>query len=560
MNSVSVRSKLAASFATLFLLILGLGWFSVDRLEVVNALSTEMDENWLPSTRLTGALNTATSDFRIAEGIHILSLDEAGMSKAESEMAAIIKSMEAMDRDYEKLISLDEERRLYQDYKRQWAEYMGLNKQVVAHSRKGENEQATTLFKTASSKAFNEASAALSRLVDLNVAGGTEASRRGDVIYDSARGLLISAVAFAGLFSAAAAVYMMTNVSAAVGRMTEAMSKLAGGDKETLVPATDRRDELGAMAKAVQVFKDNMIEGDRLRAEQEEIKAKAERERRAAMLKLADDFEASVKGIVETVASAATEMQGAASSMSETAEEASRQAMAVASSAEQTSANVQTVATATEELSASIQEIGRQVTASTGIAGQAVGETERTTQTIRSLVAAVERIGEVVGMIQNIAAQTNLLALNATIEAARAGEAGKGFAVVASEVKALANQTAKATEDIQTKVQEIQQATGGAQVAVQGIGETIGRMSEIAGTIAAAVEQQGAATRDISSNVQQAARGTQEVTGNISGVNQAAAETGSAATQVLGAASGLSREAETLRREVQTFIATIRAA
>jgi methyl-accepting chemotaxis protein len=338
------------------------------------------------------------------------------------------------------------------------------------------------------------------------------------------------------------------------------MGVLAAGDLTAEVEGSGRGDEVGAMARAVQVFKDNGLEMRRLQAEQEELEAKAERERRAAMLALADGFEASVKGVVEAVASAATEMQGAATAMSGTAEEASRQAMAVASASERASANVQTVATATEELSASVQEIGRQVSASTRIAGQAVLETDRTAETMRGLVDAAKRIGDVVGLIQTIAGQTNLLALNATIEAARAGDAGKGFAVVASEVKALANQTARATEEIQAQVQAIQQATGGAQSAVEGIGATIGRMNEIASAIAAAIEQQGAATRDISGNVQQAARGTQEVSLNISGVTQAAAETGAAATQVLGAAGGLSREAETLRREVDAFIHTVRAA
>jgi methyl-accepting chemotaxis protein len=349
-------------------------------------------------------------------------------------------------------------------------------------------------------------------------------------------------------------------ISMPITGITEVMRRLAANDKAVEVPFRGRGDEIGKMAAAVQVFKENAIEMERLQSEQEALKIRTEEERRAAMLKLADAFEVSVKGIVETVASAATEMQGAATAMSGTAEETSRQTMVVASASEQASANVQTVATATEELSASIQEIGRQVSTSTQIASQAVLETRRTAETMSGLVEAARQIGDVIGLINSIAGQTNLLALNATIEAARAGDAGKGFAVVASEVKALANQTAKATEEIQVKVSEIQSATGGAKTAVESIESIIARLNEIAATIAAAVEQQGAATRDISSNVQQAARGTQEVNVNIAGVNQAAAETGSAATQVLSSASGLSNEAETLRREVEAFISTVRAA
>ena len=350
------------------------------------------------------------------------------------------------------------------------------------------------------------------------------------------------------------------SIAVPVVSMTEAMRRLAGGDTDAAIPAVGRKDEIGQMAGAVQVFKDTMIRTREMEREAKEAELRAAAERKAAMLKLADSFEASVKGIVETVASAATEMQSTASVMTHTADTTSRQATAVAAASEQASANVQTVAAATEELSSSIAEIGRQISNSSQVAGQAVTEAERTGETMKVLVQAAEQIGQVVELINTIAGQTNLLALNATIEAARAGEAGKGFAVVASEVKALATQTARATEEIQGKVKEIQGATGGAQAAIDGIGRIIGQMNEITTTIAAAIEEQSAATRDISSNVSQAARGTDEVSVNITGVTQAAGETGAAATQVLGASEGLARDAERLRVEVSNFIATVRAA
>jgi methyl-accepting chemotaxis protein len=372
--------------------------------------------------------------------------------------------------------------------------------------------------------------------------------------------LVLGALALVSAALVAVSFLTARSVSAPVRRLTEAMGRLADGDLDAEVPATDRGDEVGAMARSVLVFRQNGIRMKEMEAGQAEARRQAEEQRKAMMRALADGFEGSVMGIVETVASAATEMQGASTAMSSAASRTSQQASAVAAASGQASSNVQTVAAATEELSASISEIGRQVATSTGIAGQAVEEAERTTGTIRNLVTAAQQIGEVVELITSIAGQTNLLALNATIEAARAGEAGKGFAVVASEVKALANQTAKATEEIQSRVVEIQEATGGAQSAIENIGRTITRMNEIATTIAAAIEEQGAATREITGNVMQAARGTEEVSANIAGVNHAASETGLAASQVLGTSAELARQAETLRGEVTKFISTVRSA
>ena len=345
-----------------------------------------------------------------------------------------------------------------------------------------------------------------------------------------------------------------------LGAITGAMDRLAQGDRTVQVDDGWRTDEIGALARALQVFKSNAEEMERMRRAQEETERQAAVQRRAAMITMADTFEETVQGIVEAVASAAGGMHHAASTLSGTAADASSRSLLVASASEQASANVQTVATATEELSASIAEIGHQVEISTRIADQAVADAEGADRTMRALVTAADQIGQVVGIISGIAAQTNLLALNATIEAARAGETGKGFAVVAGEVKALANQTAKATDEIQSKVQEIQQTTGGAQKAIGSINQTISRMSEIATTIAAAIEEQAAATREIANSVTQAAQGTEEVSRNIAGVSTAVSETGNAATRVHGTSEELAAEAERLRSEVRSFIATVRAA
>jgi len=341
--------------------------------------------------------------------------------------------------------------------------------------------------------------------------------------------------------------------------MAVLMERLAKGDLDITVTATDRKDEVGTLARSLDVFKQNALDGQRLRGEQEEMKRQAEIDKKIMLNKLADDFETGVRASLDTLASAATEMRATSQSMSATAEETSAQATTVAAAAEQASANVQTVATATEELSSSVAEIGRQVTQSTKIAGQAVDEAGRTNVTVQGLSAAAQKIGDVVKLISDIASQTNLLALNATIEAARAGDAGKGFAVVASEVKSLANQTAKATDEISAQVAAMQGATSEAVEAIKSIGGTIGSINEIATTIASAVEEQSAATQEIARNVQEAAQGTGQVSSNIVGVNQAAGETGAAASQVLVAAEELGKQTETLRADVGAFVAKIRA-
>ena len=344
-----------------------------------------------------------------------------------------------------------------------------------------------------------------------------------------------------------------------VEAMTKAMDQLAAGNKEVDIPGTERSDELGRMAQAMRVFEKNMIEAERL-AEQERVEQEARQRRADRIEAMIRDFDRVISTVVQGVSSAATQLQSNAQNLSATADQTNRQAVAVAAAAEEASANVQTVASATEELTASVGEISRQVGSSMSIAESAVEEASRTNSTVAGLSDAAQKIGEVVELINGIASQTNLLALNATIEAARAGEAGKGFAVVASEVKNLANQTAKATEDIQAQVGQMQEVTASAVEAIREITGTIRRMSEIATTIAVAVEQQGAATSEIARNVQHASHGTREVSHNIGGVTEAASSTGAMAGETLGAARDLAEQSSRLRSEVDGFIGKVRAA
>ncbi|MGQ3103894.1 MAG: methyl-accepting chemotaxis protein [Niveispirillum sp.] len=373
--------------------------------------------------------------------------------------------------------------------------------------------------------------------------------------------LIITAVvlALATILALAAGWSLISGVVKPVRGMTDTMNRLARHELTVAVEGGDRGDEIGDMARAVQVFKDGLIEADRLAETQRQEQA-AKEARAVRVNDLIKAFDEQSSAVLRTVSSAATELDATAQSMSAIAEETNRQAAAAAAAAEQTTANVQTVAAAAEEMAASITEINTQVNRSKTISDRAYTEVRQTDNTVAGLAEAAGKIGAVVQLIQDIAGQTNLLALNATIEAARAGEAGKGFAVVASEVKALANQTAKATEEIAAQVSSVQQATDSSVSAIRSIGTTIQSVSEIGASIAAAMEQQGASTSEISRNVTQAATGTQEVSANVSQVTEAAAQTGASATQVLGAAKELAQQAEHLRARVEQFLADIRAA
>jgi methyl-accepting chemotaxis protein len=342
--------------------------------------------------------------------------------------------------------------------------------------------------------------------------------------------------------------------------MTEAMKKLAAGDMEIAVPGAKRRDEIGAMSAAVSVFKENAVKMQALAAEQEALKARAAAERKAETMRLADDFERAVGGIVKGVADAAGALKTSAETMSATAAEANQQTAMVASASNETTSSVQTVSAAAEELSASINEIARQIKESNDVAARAVQEAETTNAQVAALATAAQKIGDVVRLIEEIASQTNLLALNATIEAARAGEAGKGFAVVASEVKTLATQTSRATEEITSQIAAVQAATQSSVQAIDRIGETIRSINTISGSIAAAVEEQTAATREIARNVEHAAQGTSHVTENIHAVSEAASQTGTAAAGVLGSAEDLAHQSDLLKNELERFVAAVRAA
>ncbi|ABD89631.1 methyl-accepting chemotaxis protein [Rhodopseudomonas palustris] len=372
-----------------------------------------------------------------------------------------------------------------------------------------------------------------------------------------ALGLAILAI---GAAAGAIAWMIGRSITRPLGRLGARMRSLADGHLDETIPGAERGDEVGAMAKTVQVFKDNAIRIRGLEQLEVETQQRVAGERRAAMESIADDFERSVSGIVRSVSSAASGMQTTAQSMTATASDASSRAASVGAASQTASNTVGMVAAAAEQLSGSVAEISRQVTQSREIAGRAVGDAEHTNETVKLLSIGAEKIGEVVQLIHSIASQTNLLALNATIEAARAGESGRGFAVVASEVKALASQTAKATEEISAQVAAMQASTATAVESIAGITATIGQMSDITMAISGAVEQQGSATREIARNIQAVAAGSNEISDHIGGVAAAAEASGTAASEVLSNARELDSQSGSLRAAVDEFLGKVRAA
>jgi methyl-accepting chemotaxis protein len=394
--------------------------------------------------------------------------------------------------------------------------------------------------------------------VALDVAKDHAAEQRASAIWRLS--VQVAFLAFAIAMAAGLMFVVSRRITRPLDMIQSGMRKLAGGDVTVEVPYAERKDEIGGLAGAMQAFKDSLIDADRLRGEQRETETRAASQRASEMQRLANEFQTTVGNIVEAVSAKSGELEIAAGTLTRTAESTQSLSGSAAAASEEASSNVQSVASAAEEMSASVNEIAQRVQESSNIAAEAVSQAQKTDARIAELSAAASRIGDVVKLITAIAEQTNLLALNATIEAARAGEAGRGVAVVASEVKALATQTAKATDEIGTQISAMQVATNDSVVAIKEIGSTIGRISEIAESIAASVQEQGAATQEISRNVQHAASGTAQVVTNINDVNRGASETGTASAQVLASAQFLASESGHLKAEVEKFVRTVRAA
>jgi methyl-accepting chemotaxis protein len=559
-SNVSIRSKVIGAFGVVLITALALGGFAIDRLATVNSSAAEVRDNWLPATGWLGVISKSLERFRQLQASHIMAATAAEKDREEASINEVLQDFEKTWRLYEPTVTTPTEQAFVAAFKTGWSAYLDDGKELIELSRKNQGEAATKLFVGKLRSHFGQIRKTLEADLAFNVDEGKKEADKGAEVYRSARLWIFVTLAVATLLCVTMGFMIIVGVSRPITAMTETMRRLAGGEMSAEIPGVNRKDEIGKMASAVLVFKDNALETERMRGEQQKAERTATEQRKQEMHKLANAFEGAVGEIVDTVSSASTELEASASTLTVTAERAQQLATAVAAASEEATTNVQSVASATEELSSSVNEISRQVQQSARMANDAVDQARKTNDRVSELSKAAARIGDVVELINTIAGQTNLLALNATIEAARAGEAGRGFAVVASEVKALAEQTAKATGEIGQQISGIQAATHESVGAIKEISGTIEKLSEISQTIAAAVEEQGAATQEISRNVQQAAQGTHEVSSNISDVQRGAGETGSASSQVLSAAQSLSRDSSRLKLEVSKFLDTVRAA
>ncbi|WP_372055798.1 methyl-accepting chemotaxis protein [Tistrella mobilis] len=554
----SIGARLILAFATLTAVVIVTGIVGLFQLGALNTAAMDLSDNRVPSLQVISRLSASFQEHRVAVAGAVLEGTEQNRRPLLARVAAASRAVEESFAAYGGLISDEEDRRLFERAQAAWMPYRQGSDRLLARLAENDLLGAQQIYRGETRDARVTLGQALDALTRHNAEGADASGLRADGAYATAHTVLIVAMVVGALIAIAATLLMIRSVSTPVKRMTVAMRRLADRDTGVVIPGADRGDEIGEMAKAVETFRDGMIRADRLATEQEEARAAQDAQRRRRE-ELTQGFVDQVAGIVTTLSSATEQVRGSADELSRTAEDQSGRSTTVAAAAEQATANVQTVATAAEELAASIREVGARTAETADVTRRAVTEAEATDATVQELSGSAQKIGDVIELIQQIAAQTNLLALNATIEAARAGEAGKGFAVVASEVKNLATQTARATEEIQVQINAMTGATGRTVEAIRSISGTIGKVGALTTAVASAVEEQVAATAEIARNTQQASSGTSEVLQSITGIADAAGHTGQAAEEMNAASGALADRTRELKRVVDSYVAEIAA-
>jgi methyl-accepting chemotaxis protein len=553
----SIRVRTFIAFAMVLLVTIGLGSFALIQIAVVDRATNDLGGKAMPSLLQSSEMLNAVINFRREEANRLLSVTQEDALHREGLMEKLSKKATDTRKAYQP--DTAEERAALDQFDSIWPEFIKSTLTILDTLKLGDNASARKYYVAENRSQFDALNLILGKVVDLNERAGRQSYDLVNTATERARLGVIVALVVATCIALAAGVVTVLTTASPIQRLTGAMAQLSGNDLHTTIPDADRQDEIGAMARAVQIFKTGLLEADRLTAVQKA--EEAEKTRRVSEIDvLVSDFDARSSDALASFGAAATQLDSTAQSMSALAKEATLQTNTAAAAVARTTANVRSVESAAEAMATSIADISNQVGYAKEIADRAADDVRRTSTTVVGLTQATQKIGEIVTLIQAIAAQTNLLALNATIEAARAGEVGKGFAVVAAEVKGLANQTARATDEIAMQIAAVQKVSGETSSAIQAIGTTIEELNEISTRIAGAMEHQGASTYEISRNVKQAAAGTLEMAETMVQVTSAASESGTASAQVLQAASDLSLRSQSLQSQVVTFLKAIKAA